>query len=136
MSNKKTIKSLKGFNIFNKVFEKSYKLRNSKLLIAYTYDGNKLDNHSNELFFGVSTSKKKSKKAVCRNRIKRLLRQSVRNLNSQTELLENFNSLILVWMIGLDKPMLLKLEDVENEVSELLKKAILKKNETYPNSHN
>lgn len=136
MSNKKTIKSLKGFNIFNKVFEKSYKLRNPKLLIAYTYNDNNSEIDSKELFFGVSTSKRKSKKAVCRNRIKRLLRQSVRNLNTQTELLENFNSLILVWMVGLDKPMLLKLDDVENEVSELLKKAILKKNETYPNSHN
>lgn len=132
MSNLKTIKSLKGFNIFNKVFDNSYKLRTSNLLIAYTFD----ESNSNDLLIGVSTPKKKSKKAVSRNRVKRLLRQSIYNLNIKSDLLDNFQTIILIWMVGLDKPMLLKQTDVENEVSDLLKKAILKQNEAYPNSHN
>ena len=83
MSNIKIIKPLKGHNIFSDVFKVAYKKRSSKLLIAYTYYSK--ENSADNLFLGVSVPKKIVKKAVCRNRIKRLLRESIRQVKIDPE---------------------------------------------------
>lgn len=135
MSNIKIIKPLKGHNIFSDVFKVAYKKRSSKLLIAYTYYS--AENCSNNMFLGVSVPKKIVKKAVCRNRVKRLMRESIRQIQIEDiELIKEINQLILVWQETLEQPSRLKLSIVKEEVKDLLKSALIKKNETDINSNN
>ncbi len=132
MVSTKSIKPLKGYKIFNRVFNDSYKYKSSKLLIAVKFD----EDNSDDLFLGVSTSKKNSKKAVCRNRVKRLLRESIREINKEKDSLIYFKNIILIWQVPLDKPSLLNYNDVYSEVKGLLNRAISKYNEKNSNSHN
>jgi len=131
MLSHKTIKPLKGYKIFNRVFNDSYKYKSSKLLLVVKFD----EDSSDDLFLGVSTSKRNSKKAVCRNRVKRLLRESIREINKETGSLIYFKNIILIWQVPLDKPSLLNYNEVLNEVKGLLSRAISKYNEKYSNSH-
>ena len=135
MRNIKIIKPLKGHNIFSDVFKVAYKKRSSKLLIAYTYYSK--ENSADNLFLGVSVPKKIVKKAVCRNRIKRLLRESIRQVKiEEIELIKEINQLILVWQETLEHPSRLRLNTVKEEVKNLLNSALIKKNETDINSNN
>lgn len=132
MTGQKKIKSLKGFKAFNKVFDDAFKYKSSKLLIAFNFD----NENSDTLFLGVSSPKKKSKKAVCRNRIKRLLRESIRQLNAETDSLIYFKNIILIWHLPLEKSSLLRLDEVKCEVNGLVNRAISKYNEIHSDSHN
>lgn len=133
MSSQRKIKSIKGYQSFSNLFKIAHKKRNNKLLTAYTYN----ENNPKYLFLGVSVPKKIIKKSVCRNRVKRLLRESIRQINKENvELLENIEQLILIWQNGLDKPSQIKLQDVKEEVKDILSKALIRKNEIHTNINN
>ena len=132
MAGRKKVKSLKGFKAFNKVFDNAIKYKSSKLLMAFTFD----NENSDTLLLGVSSPKKKSKKAVWRNRIKRLLRESIRQINAESDSLIYFKNIILIWYIPLEKSSLLRLDEVKSEVNGLLNRAICKYNEIHSDSHN
>lgn len=121
MKDAKKIKPLKGFNIFSDVFKIAQKKRSNSLLIAFTIS----DTIQEELYLGVAAPKKLVKKAVCRNRIKRLLRESVRQLNKEnSDLFMNVKQIILIWQVPLQSPKLLHLNEVKEEVKNLLSTAI------------
>jgi len=68
----------------------------------------------NLVFVGVSISKRKAKKAVVRNRIKRLLRESVSQVVNERGK-QNFmelQSIILLWYYAPHKPSMISLNDV------------------------
>ena len=81
---------LRGHNAFNAVFENSSKA-NSGLLRAFfsvhSEEQNNLESPSASIQTGFVVSKKKIRKAVFRNRIKRLLRESYRTekMNIQSD---------------------------------------------------
>lgn len=77
MSCKKTIqiKRLKGKDPVALLFEKGSEKRSSVLVLKYLKE-----EHSSLYFSGVAVPKRKIKKAVHRNRIKRLLREAIRKV--------------------------------------------------------
>ncbi len=66
------------------------------------------------IYLGVSVSKRTAKKAVVRNRIKRLLRESVRHVAKEEDpdCLRKLQSIILIWYNAPDMPSLISLNDV------------------------
>lgn len=83
MSNNNT-KSLKGYNAFSKVITKGKKIKTNELTSYYIFNDDKLNfiksSSQDFVYFGVTSSKKINKKAVLRNRIKRLLRVAARQI--------------------------------------------------------
>lgn len=111
--------SLKGYNRFSEVYQKSKKFYSENIMLAVEYSGEPIT----EAEFGVAVSKKNAAKAVTRNRIKRLLRESIRLI-----IKENYNKLffkviIVSWRKKTKKPGDISLKDVYPEVLELLNKA-------------
>ncbi len=85
--NQKVIKPIKGFGVFSEVWQAGRKIKKYPILASVVYDLNdvKLNPYRFEImsdpdtiFIGVSVSKHRAKKAVVRNRIKRLMREAVR----------------------------------------------------------
>lgn len=68
----------------------------------------------NTLFIGVSISKRTAKKAVVRNRIKRLLRESVRRIAKEYDkaCIEAISSIIIMWYYAPKKPGMIGLNEV------------------------
>jgi hypothetical protein len=74
---------------------------------------------------GVTISKRNARRAVMRNRIKRLLREAFRRSidNYSIDGFCPFESVILSWKKPPEHPKLIRLADVESEVAEALGKA-------------
>ncbi|MCK5742721.1 MAG: ribonuclease P protein component [Chlorobi bacterium] len=78
------------------------------------------------LKYVVSVSKRNAKKAVVRNRIKRLLRESIKdyfNDETHSEKAEAFDTLIINWRRTPKQPMKIRLDDVRPTVNYLIRKA-------------
>jgi len=78
------------------------------------------------LKYVVSVSKRNAKKAVVRNRIKRLLRESIKeyfNDDTHSEKAEAFDTLIINWRRAPKQPMKIHLDDVRPTVNYLIRKA-------------
>ena len=78
------------------------------------------------LKYVVSVSKRNAKKAVVRNRIKRLLRESIKeyfNDDTHSEKAEDFDTLIINWRRAPKQPMKINLDDVRPTVNYLIRKA-------------
>ena len=90
--------------VINELFEKGKYLSNGIVMIKF------LESKSNGFLFAVSS--KKFKRAVDRNRIKRLMKESVRNLNVN-------NKNIAFVYIGEGVP---SFEDVNKSISKLITK--------------
>lgn len=78
------VKSLKGYNAFSKVILKGKRIKIKELTSYFIYNDNNVSflksSDPNIIYIGVTNSKKINKKAVLRNRIKRLLRVAVRQV--------------------------------------------------------
>ncbi|MCX7735756.1 MAG: ribonuclease P protein component [Candidatus Kapabacteria bacterium] len=120
---------IKGKKTFEKIFAEAKKFR-SESLNAFIRFRSCLPNDENiivNVFYAVSVSKKIAKKAVVRNRIKRLLRESLRYAIIQPNFCENFiffESIILIWKRPVLSPKLIRLSDVIPDVLELFDSAI------------
>lgn len=132
------IETLKGFDSFPKAFGAGYKIY-EKQAVASIVIRKSLENIGEEsIKIGVSVAKKRAKRAVMRNRIKRLLRESLRLF------LKNRNekygycpiaSIIISWKAIPLKRSLIGLKDVSSFVERSIDKAYQlfeesKKNET------
>jgi ribonuclease P protein component len=124
------IKPLKGFNAFNRVFGKGKKFVERDIMAVVIYNQAKFDDFkirdddSNECsYVGVSVSKKICKKAVVRNRVKRLLRVSVRHFFSNQSP-TGLKYLTISWRQKADSSSMIRLKDVEPKVHQLLNKII------------
>lgn len=112
------ISSIKGFEVVSKVFKegKSFKSRNFVVVLS------KLNDVQNQIDFAVIASKKRNKKAVTRNRIKRLLRQSLYNyLSAKQEILAC--RILLIANTSIDMPSKVNLHIFEKELYPLLDKS-------------
>lgn len=80
--NNDNIKSLKGYNAFSKVIANGKRIKYNEIVSFFVFKDSELSllKSSNPyvFYYGVTSSKKVNKKAVIRNRIKRLLRIAIR----------------------------------------------------------
>lgn len=124
--NKIKLKSLKGFNAFPKAFRSGKKFGNNVSIASFCFNINN-EEPNTEVSFGVSISKKTAKRAVVRNRIKRLLRESIRQIINSPELSDKseiFKIVIINWKIAPQKAGMISLDDVKPKVKDLFNQAI------------
>lgn len=110
------IRPLKGFDTFKKVFANGKTRSTYKITLTIEFGT------SDILHLGVGISKKRCKKAVVRNRIKRLLRVAIRELNEEKQLPENIKNITVFWKIAPKRASLIGLKEVKNELELLLEK--------------
>jgi len=118
------LKPLKGRKTFSELF-KSGKRISIKECSAVYLENVQFDNPGlfRIIFYAVIVSKKIAKKAVVRNRVKRLLRESLRMaLKEDVRLFDNLSIIGLIWKDAPEKPYQIKLWDVYLAVREVLKR--------------
>lgn len=126
---------LKGFNSFKKAYELSKKYRFDRVFVAVCTKNTDLlikgrNPSPNKIYVGISVPKKSFKKAVVRNRIKRLIRVAMRKfikINQSNENLRKFQVILITWMgPKINNLRQIKLIDVEtalfNSLDTLIKK--------------
>jgi ribonuclease P protein component len=111
---------LKGFGAFEETLRSGRRVTSGPLSLsaAAMADGAL---HDEDLFFGVAISKRIAPRAVQRNRVKRLLRESVRrHVGPRAEEIRaaGFSRLIFRWRQAPSSPMLLHLRDIEPHVED------------------
>ncbi len=128
------LKTIKGYGSFAKVFDHGRKFYLGKALLASCYrpcpeirkESDSLNDQTNIVHYGVSIRRKAARRAVMRNRIKRLLRESIRR-NIGDFILDNgncpFEYLVVIWNEIQEHPKLINLNDVEPVVKSGLQKA-------------
>lgn len=144
------LKSIKGFDAFTRIYLNAKKIHSQNISLAYTNPNkallinrnlnltkthnininNNLNNNIN-IYFGVTIGKKNTKKAVCRNRVKRLLRQAIFIFFTQTNFPEekirlklDNSHLVFSARYKLSMPSQLHLQDIQPEVDFLLNKLL------------
>ena len=122
----KTVISLKGKKKLQEVysFGKKFYTENISSIIVYDFES-----ISFPMELAVTVRKKINRKAVTRNRIKRLMRESLRlcikEIPEQDESNGSFfiKYIVLYWRHQIDEPRRLKLGKVKSEVAAILEKA-------------
>lgn len=135
-----TLKSIKGFGVFDIIYKNSIRVHSTNLTIAYlkpkkVQELNLLPNNSNQIdnsnkitiYFGATIGKKNSKKAVSRNRVKRLIREALAIYTSLIEIDTNILSnrlnnafIVISARYKLINPKSLCLDDIQPEINQLL----------------
>lgn len=108
---------LKGWKAFDKVFKQGKISGSKKITVAITRSDTDM------LQFGVGVSKKICKKAVIRNRIKRLIRESLRQINKEKGLPLELEKIIIFWKDIPESAHKIKLNDVKNEIIKILERS-------------
>lgn len=117
------IKPIKGFNSFSLVFTGGKKFYDKELMAVFVSNSNantqdgliKNCNDETTFYYGVTAGKKFIKKAVVRNRVKRLLRESIRKIFLQRYImLENlpFKYAVFSWKHAPTHPAQISLKDI------------------------
>jgi ribonuclease P protein component len=119
------LSSLKGYNRFSEVFFNSKKFHSDDMMLIVQFS--EID--CTEAEFGISVSKKTVRTAVARNRVKRLLRESLRMVIKENYENLFFKVIILSWRKKIKKPGDIHLKDVYPNVLKLIKKAEIYRNE-------
>ena len=119
------LESLKGKKNFDELFKAGLRYKVEDLLaVVIKNDSSKNNPSSNRIiFYAVAVSKRIAKKAVVRNRIKRLLRESIRLLFIKNpDNFEIISKIILMWRNAPVKPAFIKLNDVMPIVEKMMLK--------------
>jgi len=120
---------LKGFNSFKKAYEIAKKYRFENLFVAVCIKPTNLLIKGklpspNKVYVGISVPKKTFKKAVVRNRIKRLIKVTMRNFiknNQENQSLQQIQVILISWNGSLiNNPRQIKLQDVEPVINQSL----------------
>lgn len=125
------LKPLKGHNAFGSHFPGGKRFFGDDMMLSLRL-GNSGNTQSETkiLYFGVSAKKKSCPKAVVRNRIKRLLRELMRQIASgespaiSPEILLRWESVLLIWNKRIEKPGLIEFQDVYKAAKPLFDQAI------------
>lgn len=119
-------KPIKGYNSFSTLFKTGIKIKTENIFCSIKFNNNIVKEDSHLICYGVTISKRNAKKAIIRNRIKRLLRESIRIIIKEfkTEYLLLINSIVLTWQIAPKHPKNISLNDVLPAVEKILLKAI------------
>lgn len=120
---------VKGYESFSEIYSNAKKYYTKKASAAVIFR-NEDEANDGIINFGVTISKRVAGKAVLRNRIKRLLRESFR-LIAKEEVFElsEIKQIILLWRIKPISVRHITLNDVYPEVKKLLYKMIMHRNE-------
>ncbi len=130
MLNKLNLSPLKGFNSFQTVFKfgSSFYSENVLLIIcnkSCNISLKQLTNSSNIILYGISAPKRKFKKAVVRNRIKRLMRVSIRQSLEELSKFYDiaiFKVILIIWQgPSIKKQNQIYLNDIEPYIFKALK---------------
>ena len=122
--------TIKGKKLFSDVFQKGQRFfeNNSMAVVFFAGPQDKFasDNFVRSIFYSVSVPKKNAKKAVVRNRIKRLMRESLRQfcLSNDEDAICLISHISFVWRNAPDHPALICLDDVKHEIYSLMRKAL------------
>lgn len=127
------LKPIKGFNSFSLVFKTGKKFNEGELLSVFVQNNTDSEislirncSDTNTFYYGVTAGKKFNKKAVVRNRVKRLLRESIKKIFTERYcLLEHppFRYIILIWRNAPKHPSLISLDDVLPSVEKVFNSA-------------
>lgn len=116
-----TLLPLKGHNSFKRVLSNGIKVRTDNFLGVFVQSSIA----SEIVLFGISIPKRCAKKAVVRNRTKRLIRESLLAIaHSDKEMLLAYEEFVLIRLEKLPShPKLIRLSNVKSEICELFAKA-------------
>lgn len=120
------LKSIKGKNAFRKVFEsgQSFYSGSAKAVICFRDANDDSGANLREVFYAAMISKRSAKKAPVRNRVKRLQRESLRQIfNSEDNYRDIFSYIVIMRNKAPLHPAFIKLDEVKNEIEVILKKA-------------
>lgn len=129
------LKAIKGYKSFELVIQagKKFYLNEAMAVVVFREYGineriyRKNPPDEGTIYFGVSAGKRVSKKAVVRNRLKRLLRESIKRIVEASSLSGSFSEvefILIFWKQPVDYPGQVKLGYVEAIINSLLSKAI------------
>ncbi len=122
------LRSIKGKNKFREVFTTSSKkiyADNAYCFVLFNKNYNNEPEQENCLNYAVIVKKKTAKKAVCRNRAKRLMREVLRKALPEMESKRYYKAikyLVIYWAKPMMSPKLLRYQDVEIAIAQLLEK--------------
>ena len=118
-------KPIKGYNAFSANFKTGMKLKTECIFCSVVFNKNIEIDEFHTIYYGVSISKKIAKKAVIRNRVKRLLRESLRLLLKEFDSAELIfiNSIILIWQVAPKSSNEISLDCVMPAVKNILEQA-------------
>jgi len=123
------IKSIKGKKNFEKIFSKARRFyeQDAAAFVTYCKHGT-VNRQTGKITFNyaVAVRKKNAKKAVVRNRIKRLMRESIRIIIREYEIREkvtNIDSVVFVWSNCPIHPKLINLLQVKPVILKLMERA-------------
>lgn len=112
---------IKGIKNFSNAVRYGKRFSTSQCMITVRYS----DEPQDTIYYGIIVRKKIARTSVMRNRIKRLLRESIRlwsrELPEETLFL---TSVIMTWNAIPKHPMLIHLSDTQSEIIPLLNEAI------------
>lgn len=118
------IKSIKGKTNFTSLLEKGRKFFDVKCtaFVLFEDSGDILQPPDDRtIYLGVSVSKRTAKKAVTRNRIRRLLRESMRIIaQKDPHLLTRISKITFFWKNAPSHPKLIGLDDVAPIIKKIL----------------
>lgn len=120
------LESIKRKKEFEFLFEFGKRISDGSLrTVVLQKNEYELQTQPEKVFYAVFVSKKTSKKAVVRNKIKRLLRESLRLLakNDMNDRLKIFKYIFLNWISAPQRPCEIHLKDVIPSVQKALSKA-------------
>ena len=115
------VRPLKGQDAFNNVMRSGRRTTSGPLSLSAMSNRELIPIHV--LSFGVTIGKKTAKRAVMRNRVKRLLRESIRQVIPSRSLqlsTAGIHTVVLVWRSAPTAPKLLRLIDVKPHVEAAL----------------
>ena len=111
------IEPLKGYDGFKNVLNQGEKFHSQNLFCSVEFS---TDNK--KLAFGVGIGKKIAKKAVVRNRVKRLLRESIRKAAKENIIPSEIDKLVLLRKSAPLHPAQIQLSDIYPEFLDILEK--------------
>ncbi len=118
------LQTIKGRSKFDELFKYGTKFRNKDCVSLIRFESISEEfnpNNNRVIFYAVAISKKTAKKAVLRNRIKRLIRESFRQLlKEDITLFDRINHIIIIWRWAPPYPGLIGLNEVKESVKKIL----------------
>jgi len=119
-------KPIKGYNSFSTLFKEGMKVKTYNILCSVKFNDNVVEKETHPIYYGVTISKRNAKKAILRNRVKRLLRESFRTLVKEhnNKQLGMIDSIVFAWQIAPKHKNDIALNDVLPAVQKVLAKAL------------
>ena len=136
------LKSIKGFGVFDTIYKNSIRVHSQNLTLAYLKPKKVLElnlipisqNEGITIYFGATIGKKNTKKAVSRNRTKRLIREALAIYHTNTQIESNILSnrlnnafIVISARYKLNTPKEISLNEVQIEINQLLEKILTHK---------